>query len=244
MIRVALVTGAARRVGRAIALGLAGCGHDVAVHYRGSHDEATATGREIESLGRRAVLIRGNLLESTTWGRIVEETIERLGRLDVLVNNASAFLTEEPDTIESFDDTLWERMLRVNLIAPAGLAHHAAPHLSERGDGLIVNLCDAALARPWRRHLAYQASKAGLACLTQTLAKALAPNVRVNGVSPGLAVFPESYTAEQRERLVGRVPLGRAGRPEDVASMVCHLATAGGYITGEIIRVDGGRGLT
>ncbi len=242
--RVALVTGASRRVGRAIALALARCGHDVAVHYRQSHEEAVETGREIESLGRRAVLIHGDLLESSSWGRIVAETVEALDGLDVLINNASAFLTAEPDTIEAFDEALWERMLRINLIAPAGLAHHAAPHLRKGRDGLIVNLCDAATDRPWKRHLAYQSSKAGLACLTRTLARTLAPEVRVNGVAPGLAVFPESYTAMQRDRLTRQVPLGRAGSPEDVASMVCHLATSCRYVTGEIIRVDGGRGLT
>ena len=242
-LRVALVTGSARRVGRAIALALARCGHDVAVHYRDSHAEAVATGREIESLGRRVVLIRGDLLDSSTWGRIVTETVDGLGGLDVLINSASVFLTEEPDTIEAFDGVLWERMLRVNLIAPAGLAHHAARHLRKSGDGLVVNICDAATDRPWKAHLAYQSSKAGLECLTRTLARALAPEVRVNGVAPGLAVFPDSYTAEQRDRLIQRVPLGRAGSPEDVASMVCHLATSSRYVTGEIIRVDGGRGL-
>lgn len=239
----ALVTGGARRVGRAIAIALARAGCDVAVHYNKSEDDARTAGSEIESSGGRAALIRGDLLDPAMHEHIIADTVDRLGRLDILINNASVFHDQKPDTIEALDEAVWEAMFRVNVTAPAALAHHAAAHLRRSGRGAIVNLLDAALDRPWRRHIAYQASKAALANLTRTLAKALAPDIRVNGVAPGIAVFPESYDAATRERLVRRVPLGRAGTPEDIAEAVCFLASGGPYVTGEIIRVDGGRAI-
>jgi pteridine reductase len=257
--RVALVTGAARRVGRAIALSLAEAGLDVAVHYRHSRDAASATCDAIRGLGRSALAVRGDLAEPDSWAGIVQEVVRAFGRLDVLINNASEFLVPDSrasgaasaaevavaagaDTLERFDPEVWDHMLRVNTTAPVGLCHHAAPYLSAAG-GHVVNLCDAAVERPWREHLAYCASKAALVCVTRALARALAPKVLVNGISPGIAEFPECYPPEVRERLIRRVPLGRAGTPDDIARLVCFLVTENRYITGEIIMVDGGRSL-
>jgi pteridine reductase len=239
--QVALVTGAARRVGRAIALALANGGCDVGVHFNQSRQEADETATAIRAFGRRAITVSGDLNDPASWGRMIERTINALGRLDILVNNASLFLVENSDSIESFDPATWENMLRVNLIAPVGLAHHARPFLEKSPNACIVNLCDISAERPWSRHLAYCASKAGLSAITRGLAGALAPKIRVNGVAPGIAVFPEEYDSETRERLIQRVPLKRSGSPAEIASLVRYLAESGQYITGQIIAIDGGR---
>ena len=236
--RVALVTGATRRVGRAIAVELASAGYDVAVHYGRSADEATPVARQIEELGRRACLIQGDLSATSSWGRIVATCVEALGRLDVLVNNAAVF---DPLGLADFGATAWERTMRINLTAVAGICHHAAAPLRAGGAGCIVNLCDIAADRPFRKHLAYSCSKAGVAALTKALAVELAPEVRVNAVSPGIAAFPEDCDAETRDRLTGEIPLQRAGTPEDVAAAVRYLVADAPYVTGQIIRVDGGR---
>lgn len=238
---VALVTGAARRVGRAIALELARCGCDVAVHYNRSAEDAEIVAEEIRRLGRRAATFAAELNRPETWPGTVERAVQSLGRLDVLVNNASVFQTDQPDTIEEFDAGLWERMFRVNLLAPMGLAHAAREHLAATGAGKIVNLGDAAVDRPWPTHLAYGASKAALTAMTKSLARALAPHVQVNAVAPGIAVFPESYSQELRRKLVSRVPLQREGTPEEVARVVRFLVEEGDYITGQVIPIDGGR---
>lgn len=239
--KVALVTGGAKRVGRAIVLELARAAYDVSIHYHRSHREADALVSEVQALGRRAIAVAGDLADPASWPELVARTIDALGRLDVLINNASLFLTPTPDTLAGFDGDAWARMLRVNLIAPVGLCHHAAPHLAAHGQGCVVNLCDISAERPWPEHLSYAASKAGLAAMTKALARELAPAVRVNGVAPGIAIFPESYSSELRETLIGRVPLKREGAPEDIARTVRFLCETGSYVTGQVINVDGGR---
>ncbi|MFH0980162.1 MAG: SDR family oxidoreductase [Planctomycetota bacterium] len=236
--RVALVTGAAKRVGRAIALELAAAGCDVAVHHNRSRDEAAEVVRQIEALGRRACRVHGDLSHEPSWTHIVSACLEAFGRLDVLINNAAVF---DPMRPADFDASAWERTLRINLIAVAGLCHHAAEPLRAGGRGCIVNLCDIAADRPLREHLAYSCSKAGVVALTQALAVELAPGVRVNGVSPGIAGFPRAYDQATRDRLTAEVPLQRAGTPEDIAKAVRYLVNDAPYVTGQILRVDGGR---
>lgn len=240
---VALVTGGAKRVGRAIVLELARAGCGVAIHYRHSRAAAQELEAAVIAMGRRAVTVAGELNEPASWPAIIRQTVEALGRLDVLVNNASVFLTGAPDSIDAFDAGRWESMLRTNLVAPMALCHHARPHLEAHGCGKIINLCDISADRPWAEHLSYCASKAALAALTKGLALALAPGVQVNGVAPGIAVFPEAYEEEMRRKLTGQVPLRRPGTPEEVARLVRFLAEAGDYITGQIIPIDGGRSL-
>jgi len=235
---VALVTGAAKRVGRAIALELASHGFDVAVHYHRSADEAAQVTGQIKDLGQRACFVPGDLSQPESWGQIVSACIDALGRLDVLVNNAAVL---DSLRLPDFDPTSWERTMRVNLTAVAGLCHHAAEYLRARGRGCIVNLCDIAAERPFRRHLAYSCSKAGIAALTRALAVELAPEIRVNAVSPGIAAFPDDYDRKTRERLTARIPLRRMGTPEDIAKAVQYLVADAPYVTGQIIRVDGGR---
>ena len=237
---VALVTGAARRVGRSIALELAAAGCDIALHYHRSRDDADSTARRIADLGRRCERIQADLAAPDAPARVIEAAVTAMGRLDVLVNNAAVF---ERMSLEEFDLDAWDRTMRVNLSAPAALAAHARAHLAARGRGKIVNVCDIAADRPWPSYLAYSASKAGLVALTRALARALAPQVQVNAVSPGIAEFPEDYDPDTRRRLVEQVPLRRAGSPEDVARTVRFLVQDGDYITGQVIHVDGGRSI-
>ena len=237
----ALVTGGARRVGRAIVLALARAGCDVAIHHQRSETQARELAVLVQSMGRRSVTPQGDLNDADTWEPIVKETVKGLGRLDVLVNNASTFLTQTPDTIEAFDSDLWDRVLRVNLTAAVGLSHYARPHLDARGQGKIVNLCDIAHERPWRDHLAYCASKAGLVAMTKALAAALAPSVQVNAVAPGIVAFPPQYGEELRQTLIDRVPLRRPGTPEEVAKLERFIIESGDYMTGEVVHLDGGR---
>ncbi len=238
--KVALVTGAARRVGRAIALELARAGYDVAVHHHRSHADAASLGDEIAAVGRRVCLVQGDLADADAPARMVAESVRQLGRLDVLVNSAAVFGRM---SLEQFDRDAWQRELDVNLTAAAALCHHARPHLAADGVGRIVNICDISADRPWPGHLAYCVSKAGLVCLTKALARGLAPDILVNGVAPGIAVFPDDYDAKVRSRLTAQVPLGRTGQPEDVAAVVRFLVEDGCYITGQVINVDGGRSI-
>ncbi len=240
---VALVTGGAKRVGRAIVLELARAGCNVAIHFRNSHTEAEQLASEVGRIGRRAVTIRGDLCDTASWSAIIRQTIDGLDRLDVLVNNASVFLTGKPDSIDAFNHQQWEAVYRVNLVAPMALSHHARPYLEAHGGGKIVNLCDVSAERPLPKHLAYSTSKAALIALTKGLARVMAPSVQVNGVAPGIAVFPDEYSAALRGKLTSQVPLGREGTPREVARLVRFLVESGDYITGQVIPIDGGRSL-
>lgn len=235
--KVSLVTGAARRVGRAIALELAGAGCHVAVHYQSSAEAAHEVADEIHRLGRRAVLVRGDLADPAIAPRLVEETARALGRLDVLVNNASVF---DRTPLDQNDPADWERILRTNALTPAMLTRAAAPLMRDAGAGRVVNLTDILANRPVAGYAAYCASKAALESLTRSLALELAPQITVNAIAPGIAIFPESYDKATRERLVSRVPLAREGTPEEIAAAVRFLVTSGDYVTGQVLPVDGG----
>ncbi len=243
---VALITGGAKRVGRAVALELACAGCDVAVHYRRSRTDAEEVVAQIKQMGRRAVAVSGDLNDPTSWPRIIQGTIDGLGRLDILINNASLFLPDPDateDSLDGFDAELWDQMLRTNLTAPVALCHYCRRYLAANGRGKVVNLCDIAAERPWPKHVAYCASRAGLVAVTKALALALAPEIQVNGVAPGIAIFPDAYSDELRRRLVERVPLARSGTPEEVALLVRFLVESADYITGQVIPIDGGRSL-
>ena len=239
-VRVALVMGVAVRVGRAIAVELADAGYDVAIHYRHSKVQADETKALVESKGRGCVTLCGDLLDDKTPGMLIDGVRQAFGRLDVLVNNASLF---EPDPADAFDQPHWQKMMQVNAIAPACLIETAAPMLDQSQSGQVVNLCDISAERPWPTYRAYCASKAALANLTLSYARRLAPGIRVNGVAPGIAIFPEDYDEAIRQRLIAKVPLGREGTVDDIARTVRFLALHGSYITGQIIRVDGGRSI-
>jgi len=241
--KVVLITGAARRVGRQIALELAHAGCHVAVHYNTSAGDAAELVSMIQELGGRAIAIPGNLQNPACWPGVVQRTVETLGAVDILVNNASIFITEALDTLDGFSLDDWDRMQRINLTAPAALVHYARPHLEAGDGGRIVNLCDAGVERPQPSHLSYACAKAGLVALTRALAIELAPKITVNGVAPGIAMFPDSYDESLRASMVKSVPLRRAGDAADIARAVRFLVETGDYVTGQIIPVDGGRSL-
>ncbi len=238
--RVVLVTGAARRVGRAIALRLAGAGCQLAVHYNTSSEAAADTVDRCRAAGARAEAFDADLADLDASAAVVQRVLRQFGRLDVLVNNASVF---EPMALEQFSQAEWERTLRINLTAPMVLAHAARDALRQ-ARGRIVNLCDVSTACPWPDHLAYMVSKGGLDTLTKVLARALAPEVNVVGIAPGVAAWPEHYDEKTRARLTRRIPLERAGTPEDIAAAVHFVLRDGDYLTGAILPIDGGRHLT
>ncbi len=236
---VALITGAAKRIGRAVALELARTGHDIVVHFNHSAEEAERTAALVKEQGANAVLVRGGLLDPQAPARIINQAVEQTGRIDVLVNNASVF---QEMSLQEFDGKKWHDCMQINLAAPIQLCQQAAPFMRRQGGGCMVNFCDARSHRPSKHFLAYGPSKAGLEYATKALARALAPLIRVNGVAPGIAVFPEHYSKELREKLVGRVPLQRQGTPQAMARAVRFLVESD-YITGQIINVDGGLSL-
>ncbi|MBN1476100.1 SDR family oxidoreductase [Candidatus Sumerlaeota bacterium] len=234
--RTALVTGAGKRLGRAIALALAGEKARVAVHCHRSRPEADETARFIAASGGKATVIEGDLADPSTPAALVRQATKVLGEISILVNCAAIY--EETPWPVSDDD--WARHLEINLTAPMRLIREATPSLRAQG-GVVVNVIDAVWDRPtWSKHSAYCVSKAALAALTQNLARALAPEVRVNGVAPGATLAPEDFTKEQALEAIQSVPLGRWGRPQDVAQAVILVAT-NDFMTGQILTIDGGR---
>lgn len=233
--RVALVTGAARRVGRAIAERLAGEGCRLALHHHRSDIQPAADA--CRAAGAEVATYRVDLTDVPAAQRMVADVLQQFGQLDIVVNNASIF---ERMTVDDFDPVAWDRTLRTNLMAPMALVA-AARNALRAARGRVVNLCDVSTARPWPDHLAYMASKGALDVLTQALARGLAPEVNVVGVAPGVAAWPDAYDEETKARLLQRVPLRRAGTVGDIAAAVHFLLRDGDYITGTIVPVDGGR---
>jgi NAD(P)-dependent dehydrogenase (short-subunit alcohol dehydrogenase family) len=234
------VTGAAIRVGRAIAMSLAESGADVALHYRSSKPAVDETARAIREMGRRAVSVPADLAEPEACRRVVREAAESLGGPDLLVHSASSFRRA---SLEETDERLWDSSMNVNARAGYLLARAAAPALMERR-GRVVLISDFLARDPARHYLAHSVSKAAVEGLVRALAVELAPEVSVNGVAPGTVLVPEGTSAEEAEKLARRVPLRRNGVPEDVARTVLFLCGGPSFITGQIIAVDGGKSLT
>ena len=233
--KTALVTGAGRRVGRAIALALARAGADVAVHHFHSQAGAQEVVGEIERLGRRGVALRADLRDPAAIAELLAGVRSRFGRLDVLVNNAAAY---DRTPLETLTAEQWDSQFTVNVRAAALCIRQALPLMGR--DSCIVNIADVCVDRVWPSCPAYAASKAALLSLTQTAAKALAGrDIRVNSVAPGLAMWPEGFDEARKAEIVAGVPLGRSGTPEMVADAVLFLCRQD-YITGENIRLDGG----
>jgi pteridine reductase len=235
---VALVTGGAVRVGRALSLGLAEAGYDVAVHYHSSDGAAREVARRVEELGRQAFLVAGDLGQAEDVERVARAVDERFGRLDLLVNSAASF--DEADLLD-VDAAAWDRVMALNLRAPFLLVR-ASAELLRASRGTVVNVLDLGAVEAWTHHPHHAVSKAGLLHLTKILARVLAPHVRVNAVAPGSVLLPEGLPDDFAEREKRRTPLGRIGSPEDVLRAVLFLA-ASPFITGEVIVVDGGRSL-
>jgi len=234
--KVALVTGGAVRVGRAISLALAGEGMRLVVHYNSSSTDADALVGQIRAEGGEAVAIAADLARGGEVERLAREASAAFGGIDVLVNNASVF---PPERLEETDEALWDHTLDVNLKAPFLLIRHLAPTLRERR-GSVVNLCDLAGLQTWGTYAAHSVAKAGLAHLTRIAARSLAPDVRVNGIAPGAVLPPESMGKGELDALARGTPLKRIGSPDDVTRALLYLLHAD-YVTGEVLVVDGGR---
>jgi len=234
--KVALVTGGAVRVGRAIALTLAGAGADVAIGYRRSTAEARSTLGELRAAGARAVAIAADIGDPAEARRLVAEAVKRLGRLDILVNNAAIFLRTPFATTTPAQ---FDRIIAVNLRGAFFCAQAAARSMRRRG-GRIINVADVGATRAWPGYIPYGISKAGIVMLTKGLAAALAPAIQVNAVGPGVVLLPDGFPREPGRRLVARIPMGRYGRPSDVAETVRFFATCPEFITGQVLFVDGG----
>lgn len=236
--RVALVTGAGKRLGRAIALHLAEEGADVVIHYRSSQAEAEAVVEQIEKLGCRAVALQANLTSVSEIKRLFDNTSKRFGRLDVLVNSAANFLHTK---FETTTEETWDASLNANLKAPFFCSQAAAPFLKESGRGVIINFSDVGGLLAWPGYIPHCVSKAGIVMLTRCLAKALAPEIRVNAIAPGTITMPGD-PPEMEADFIKRAPLHRSGKPADVAAAVSFLIHAE-FMTGQVLVLDGGRTL-
>ena len=239
--KTALVTGAARRIGAAIARRLHASGASVVLHYRGAEAEAGRLEAELNAARAGSALkVKADLLAPVAPRALVSAALERFGGLDVLVNNASTFY---PTAVGSIEAGHWEELMGSNLRAPLFLAQQAAPELAKRG-GAIVNIADIHAERPLKGYLVYSIAKSGLAALTRALALELAPGVRVNAVAPGAIAWPEDgqFPPPERDRILATTPLARLGSAEEIAQAVHFLAIAP-FVTGQVLAVDGGRSL-
>jgi pteridine reductase len=232
---VALVTGSGKRLGRAVALGLAGQGADVVVHYRSSEQEALDVVAEIQKLGRRSIALQADLSNVSGIQDLFEKVQAHFGRLDILVNSAANFLQTE---FASTTEKLWHTSLDANLKAPFFCSQAAAP-LLKKTSGAIINFADIGGILGWPGFIPHSISKAGIIMLTRCLAKELAPEVRVNAIAPGTITMPGD-PPEWEVDFVRLAPLHRSGRPDDIVSAVLYLAGAK-FVTGTVLVVDGGR---
>lgn len=234
--RVALVTGAGKRVGRAIAVALGARGLHVVVHYNASADGARDTVSEIERAGGTASLASADLTDVDACNALVDGVVSAHGALHVLVNSAAMM---ERTPIGSVTQEAWDTMFALNTRAPFFLSQRAAPHLKAT-TGCIVNIADMAAFETWKGFVPHGMTKAAVVQMTRALAHALAPQVRVNAIAPGVVLLPDDFDAASAEHLRRTTPLERFGAPEDVAQAVLYLVDAT-FVTGEVIRVDGGR---
>jgi pteridine reductase len=239
--KVALVTGAARRIGATIARALHDQGLNLVLHYRSSAAEAIEL---VQQLNRRrphsAIALQADLQRGDDLPALIRQAESAWGRLDALVNNASSFF---PTPVGTITAAQWDALIDSNLKAPLFLSQAAAPALAER-QGCIINITDVHAERPLKGYCVYSVAKAGLVMLTKSLARELGPRVRVNAIAPGAILWPErELDADGKQAIIERTALKRQGTPEDIARAVSFLIRDGGYITGQVIAVDGGRSL-
>ncbi|MGH2593840.1 MAG: SDR family NAD(P)-dependent oxidoreductase [Anaerolineae bacterium] len=236
--RIALVTGGAHRVGKSIALALAAEGAHTIITYLSAAEEATRTLGEIEACGVRALSIKADQRDPAQIDTLFAAIRDRFGRLDILVNSAAIM---ERRTIFDITPDDWDRTLGTNLRGPFFVAQ-AAARLMRQTQGCIINIADSSALHPWPSYIAHTVSKAGLVALTQALAVALAPSIRVNAIAPGAVLKPQNWSDEQWAKLAARIPLQRHGTPEDVAQAVLYLIRSD-FVTGQLLVLDGGREL-
>ena len=238
--QVALVTGAGRRIGRVIALTLARAGANVVVNYNQSRQDAHSTVKEIERLGVESMAVRADVAKPTEVKAMFRAVEKRFKRLDILVNNAGIFF---PVWWEDLREKDWDRILGINLKGPFFCAQAAARIMKRHARGRIINISSLGGIQAWPKYMHYCSSKAGLIMLTRCLARALAPEIRVNSVAPGTILFPGEKRGPEMEKIIRSTPLKKAGRPEDIADMVLYLATSGDFVTGQVFVVDGGKSI-
>jgi pteridine reductase len=239
--KVALITGAAKRIGAADARLLHAAGMNIIIHCRHSREPAEALATELNALRENSAHVLQLDLDTTSkLTAFIEQAVAVWGRLDALINNASSFY---PTPVGSITEADWDKLFNSNLKAPLFLSQAAAPHL-HKTRGCIINMVDVHAFRPMRKHSVYCAAKAALAMLTQSLARELGPEVRVNGIAPGAILWPEqSMDDATKATILDRTALKRPGEPADIARTVLFLIRDADYITGQIIAVDGGRSL-
>jgi len=237
--KTALVTGAAKRIGREIALALGGRGCRVLIHYHSSQAEARDLAEILRSKKCEAELISADLSQTEAVQAMAGKILEDFGAVDLLVNNASAFY---PTPMGSVQDKDWDLFLSMHLKAPFFLAQSLAPAMKKKGAGRIVNMADLSGFRPMTGYLPYSVSKGGLISLTKGLAKALAPEVLVNAVCPGAILAPPGFPEKDREKITQKIPVGHWGDPREVARTVVFFAESD-YITGQCLVMDGGESL-
>jgi len=239
--RVALITGGAKRIGNAIARALHGAGAQVVIHYRSSKQGADALVAELnDRRASSALALCCDLLDTAALPALVTQTLQRFGRLDILVNNASSFY---PTPVGTITERNWDELVGSNLKAPLFLAQAAAPAL-RAARGLIINMVDIHAQRPLPEHTVYSVAKAGLVTLTKSLARELGPEVRVNGIAPGPVLWPEhEMSAALQQEIIDKTALKRTGAPDDIARAALFFAKDAPYVTGQILAIDGGRSI-
>lgn len=237
-----LITGGAKRIGARIARTLHAEEMNLVIHFNTSSDDANELCSELNSIRNdSAIAIGANLTNQDEVESLINKVIERTGQLDVLINNASTFY---PTPIEDITLDDWDNLVGTNLKAPLFLCKYAAPHI-KKSKGSIINMVDIHASKPLKNHPIYGPAKSGLVMLTRSLAKDLAPEVRVNGIAPGMILWPENEPPEEiKQKVVNQIPLKRTGEPNDIAKTVLFLIADADYITGQIIAVDGGRGIS
>jgi len=238
--RIVLITGGAKRVGAAICRRLHAAGANLMLHYRSSAGEARLLQAELNHVrADSAALIQADLLDLKALPAMIEQTLQTFGRIDWLVNNASSFF---PTPIGDITADAWENLIGTNLRAPVFLTQAAAPAL-RKAQGAVVNIADIHAERPLKSFVVYSIAKAGLVGMTRSLARELAPEVRVNAIAPGPILWPDdaSFDELSRQRIISHTPLRREGEPDDIAKGVQFLLAEATYVTGETISVDGGR---
>lgn len=238
---VAFITGAAHRVGAVLARELHRSGYRVVIHYLRSERAATELCQDLNRQRERsAAVLRGDVLDPNAIAALAAQAVACFGRLDVLINNASSFY---PTPVGSITLEQWDDLIGTNVRAPLLLSQALVPALRAT-TGAIINIADIHADRPLKNHTVYCVAKAGLVMLTKSLARELAPDVRVNAIAPGAILWPEQGDAQQQEHILSRIALKRQGTPLDIAKAALYLARDADYVTGQIITVDGGRTLS
>lgn len=238
--KVVLITGAAHRLGATTARMLHGEGMNILLHYRHSRDAAEALQTELNDIRPDSIkLLQADLHDSQSLPGLIEEAVNAWDRLDVLINNASSFY---PTPIGSVTEAQWDDLIGSNLKAPLFLSQAAAPYLRQH-QGCIVSIVDIHAERPLKEFPVYSMAKAGLVMLTKSLACELGPEVRVNAVAPGAILWPENLGEKEKEKIISRTFLKRQGAPDDIARAILYLVRDAGYVSGQVITVDGGRSL-